>query len=157
LPEKRRMKVVEDDIEEILDYKKSPYTFMVLSLLPPQRKYGSIEFHQDHLHPRSGFTDAKLRRAGVLKTNWEAWQWMRDRLPNLQIMEGPENERKSKTPLKEWVYGKEGQGNPEVDDPADFVKVNQIQRNVSLDIKDFGQFFELRKKALRKKLVKVLL
>jgi uncharacterized protein with ParB-like and HNH nuclease domain len=157
LPEKRRMKVGEDDIEEILDYKKGPYTFMVLSLLPPQRKYGSIEFHQDHLHPRSGFTDAKLRRAGVAKSNWEDWQWMRDRLPNLQILEGPENERKSKTPLKEWVYGKNGKGNPDVDNPADFIKANQIPRNASLDIKDFGAFYDSRRKALRKKLTKVLL
>ena len=57
----KQLKITKDDIDEILNYKKGAYSFMILSLLYPQLRYGQVKFHQDHIHPDSFFTNAKLR------------------------------------------------------------------------------------------------
>lgn len=156
LPSSKSFKIVNDDIEEILGYKKGPYTFMVLSLLYPNLRFGQIKFHQDHIHPASSFTDAKLKGYGIPEDEWRKWQQMKDDLPNLQLMEGLENEGKNKTPFKDWLHGKDNRGNPNVPDTNKFLTDNYIPKEISLEFRDFENFFEERKKILREKVEKVL-
>jgi len=157
LPGKRSLKITDEAIEEILDYKKGSYTFMVLSLSYPNLKFGQIKFHQDHIHPSSLFTDAKLKKYGIHQEKWEEWQDMKDRLPNLQLMEGRENESKNKTPFKEWLHGMDANGNPNVTDVDKFKKDNYIPDRTSLNFRDFEDFYEARKKILRNEIAKALL
>ena len=157
LPGNKSLEVMGDDIEEILEYKKGPYTFMVLSLLYPNLKFGQVKFHQDHIHPASLFTDATLKKCGITKEKWERWQYMRDRLPNLQLMEGRENESKNKTPFKDWLHGRDTDENPNITDIAKFKKDNYIPDDVSLDFDNFKDFYETRKNMLRDELKKILL
>lgn len=157
LPGNKSLEVMSDDIEEILEYKKGPYTFMMLSLLYPNLKFGQVKFHQDHIHPASLFTDAKLEKYGITKENWERWQYMRDRLPNLQLMEGRENESKNKTPFKDWLDGRDTDGNPNITDIAKFKKDNYIPADVGLDFDNFEDFYETRKNMIRDELKKMLL
>ncbi len=152
LPSGKSLKITDEDIEEILEYKKGPYTFMILSLLYPNLKFGQIEFHQDHIHPASMFTESKLGKLGVSKDNIKKWKDMKDRLPNLQLMEGRENKSKNKTPFKEWL--KNAYPNP--DERGKFMKDNYIPDHVSLELKDFEVFYEERKKILKAQLKKVL-
>ena len=56
-------------------------------------------------------------------------------MPNLQFLEGRENEAKNKTPLKEWIE----KGN----------NIKFMPSNVSLELIDFDIFFEKRKKMLK--------
>ncbi|MBU4268841.1 MAG: DUF262 domain-containing protein [Acidobacteria bacterium] len=156
LPGNRTLKITDNDIEEILEYTKGPYTFMALSFLYPNLRFGQVKFHQDHIHPASSFTDAKLKTFGIPENKWKNWQVMKEQLPNLQLMEGLENESKNKTPFKDWLDGKDGKGNPNVSDRAKFINDNYIAPTISLEFKDFEVFFNKRKEILRKKIREVL-
>lgn len=153
----KSLRITEKDIEEILELKKGSYTFMVLSLLYPNLKFSQIKFHQDHIHPASLFTDAKLRKYNIPENEWEEWKELKDQLSNLQLLEGKENETKNKTPLEDWLYGKDRSGSPNVEYIKKFKSDNYIPKNISLKFKDFKKFFEERKKILRDKISKVLL
>ena len=157
LPGNKALIITNEDIEEILEYRKGPYTFMMLSLLYPNLRFGQVKFHQDHIHPASLFTDAKLKKYDIPKEKWKRWQEMKDSLPNLQLMEGKENESKNKTPFKNWLYGKDANENPNVSDIDRFKKDNYISTGLSLDFKDFEYFYEARKNMLRDEIKKVLL
>ncbi|GAB4176021.1 MAG: DUF262 domain-containing protein [Calditrichia bacterium] len=150
LPGNKSLKISEEDIDEILEYKKGPYTFMVLSLLYPHLRFSQVKFHQDHIFPASQFTDAKLSKHGISQDKWKRWQDMKDRLPNLQLMEGSENESKNKTPFKLWLNNKND------DEQTKFKKDNYIPMNVSLELRDFELFYEKRKEILKNKLRDVL-
>lgn len=156
LPGNRSLEINEEDLDNIIDYKKGPYTFMVLSLLYPQLKFGQIKFHQDHIHPASLFTDAKLKKYKIPKNKWAEWKSMKDKLPNLQIMEGRENVSKNKTPFEKWLKGKDNYGNPNVNDIAKFKKDNYIPKT-SFKFKNFEKFYKLRRKSLYMELKKILL
>lgn len=152
LPGAKSLKITNDDVEEILEYRKGPYTFMVLSLLYPNLRLGQVKFHQDHIHPASLFTDAKLRKYGISQDKWKKWQEMKDMLPNLQLMEGSENESKNKTPFKDWLnntYSDETERN-------NFMKDNYIPEGISIEFIDFEMFYEKRKKILEEKIKEVL-
>ena len=157
LPGNKTLRITADDIEDILEYEKGPYTFMALSLLYPNLKLGQVKFHQDHIHPVSLFTDAKLRSYGITgeKSNW--WKKVKDQLPNLQIMEGIENESKNKTPFKEWLCGVGPNRKPNVSDIKKFLTDNYIPGDTSLDFKDFEDFFNRRRERLEEKITKMLL
>lgn len=156
LPSGKSLRISNDSIEGILEYSKGPYTFMVLSLLYPSLKFGQVVFHQDHIHPASMFTDTQLAKNGVPKEKWEDWKQKKDQLPNLQLMEGKENESKNKSPFKDWLYGKDSHGISNVIDSKKFKKDNYISDTVSLDLKDFDRFYEQRKNKLRSEIKKVL-
>ena len=155
LPGGRSLKISSDDIDEILNYQKGPYTFIVLSLLYPNLKFGQVEFHQDHIHPASMFTDSKLRKWGIPSSKWSRWQEIKDTLPNLQIMEGTENESKHATPFQDWLKGESG-GCPNVPDEAKFKSDNFIPPEVSLKFEHFGKFYDARAEILRQELRRVL-
>lgn len=61
------------------------------------------EFHLDHLFPRSLFTSRKLAEAGIDGDLHDGYQDLRDRLPNLQLLEGPVNVSKQATPPAQWA------------------------------------------------------
>jgi uncharacterized protein with ParB-like and HNH nuclease domain len=152
----KSLEITTGDIEEILQYKKGPYTFMVLSLLYPNLKFGQVKFHQDHIHPASLFTNAKLRRNNILEENWKNWQEMKDQLPNLQLMEGKENESKSKTPIKNWLYGTGDNNTPNVVDVDKYKVDNYIPENVDLDLDNFEEFYNERLNILIEQIKNVL-
>ncbi len=157
LPGTKSLQTTSDDIEDLLEYRKGSYSFMVLSLLYPNLKFGQVEFHQDHIHPSSQFTDAKLRKYGITEEKWEDWQYMKDTLPNLQLMEGRENESKNKTPFKDWLHGTDSDGNPNVNDVGKFKQDNLIPEDVGLDLADFEEFYSGRTEILKEKISNILL
>jgi uncharacterized protein with ParB-like and HNH nuclease domain len=156
LPSNRSLKIADEDVEEILEYPKGAYTFMVLSLLYSSLKFGQVKFHQDHIYPASMFSEAQLAKNGISKEKWDNWQQKKDRLPNMQLMEGKENESKNKTPFKDWLYGRDSSGHPNVADPMKFKKDNYISESVSLDFKDFEVFYQERKNRFRTEIKRVL-
>ena len=156
LPGNKSMVIADEDIEEILQYKKGPYTFMVLSLLYPNLKFGQIKFHQDHIHPASLFTDAKLRKYNIPEDKWKNWQEMKDQLPNLQLMEGDENKSKSATLFKEWLEGTDSNNTPYVGDVDKFKIDNYIPENIDFGLEKFEEFYTERMKILKDKIVNVL-
>lgn len=130
------------DIEYWLDnYEKGQSTFILLSLLYPNLKLSQVSFHQDHCHPYIGFDNRFISSLDLPKEKVVEWQKKRNLLPNLQFLEGGENESKNKTPLREWV----NKGN----------EFNYHPKDISLDLKDFDLFFNERRKLIKDELMKI--
>lgn len=131
-----------NDIEEwISDFKKGPYTFLLLSLLYPELKYSQVLFEQDHLHPDIYFKGKRNLKSLILK-NGEAmtsdkiadWKEKKDTLPNLHLLSSKANGGRKDTPLEKWVL----QGN----------SVRYLPSNVDLSLENFDEFYNKRKRLL---------
>jgi len=157
LPGGKTLKIVDSDINEILDQEKGAGTFMALSLLYPNLKFGQVKFHQDHIHPYSLFSEAKLKSYGIGQDKWDLWQKMRSQLPNLQLMEGLENMTKNKTPFKQWLHGTDAGGQPNVPDIDKYMADNYIPGDTCLELANFEEFFAKRRNILEIEIRKALL
>ena len=156
LPSNKTLKISDDDIEEFLGYKKGNITYLILTLLYPHLKYGQVNFHQDHIHPSSLFTDSKLAKYQVPEDKYQKWQELKDKLPNLQLMEGRENESKNKTPFKDWLTGHDSTGSANVRNIDNFKTVNFIPLDNGLDLREFESFYDKRRELLKSELTKKL-
>ena len=138
----RTFTIDENELDRWLDtYEKGQSTYILLSLLYPNLKLNQVAFHQDHCHPYAGFENKNIEVLGLDDEKVKEWQKKRNLLPNLQFLEGAENESKNKTPLKEWVEeGNDFEYHPE---------------NISLELKDFDVFFAKRRKLIRDKLKEI--
>jgi len=150
LPQQKSLNVTAEDIERFLQYKKGAQSFLVLALLYPQLRFNEVLFHQDHIHPASGFTTEKFKEVGLPTEQWEEWQDCKDCVPNLQLMEGRQNESKKATPFKTWFAQKDKAAQEK------FAADNYLPENIGLEFENFKSFFERRKEKLKKELDKVL-
>ena len=148
----KRLKIREEEIDEILEYKKGSYSFMILSLLYPNLKYGQVKFHQDHIHPASFFTVSKLKKFNLSEEKIKQWQDMKDKLPNLQLLEGRENESKNKTPFIDWINNVNENGDRRVADKIKYKRDNYIDINVDEGIGSFDDFYNKRRDILKDEL-----
>ena len=114
---------------------------VLLLLLYPNLKVDKHVFHQDHVHPYALFENKNIKGVISDKDLIIKWQKQRNLLPNLQLLEGKENEEKNKTPLAKWVE----EGN-------DF---DYRPEHISLDIKDFDTFFAERRKLIKAELARI--
>ena len=138
----RNFSVTKDVVEYWLDnYEKGQSTYVLLSLLYPNLKLNHVSFHQDHCHPYSGFDHKNIKGLGLSEEKEAEWKKKRNLLPNLQFLEGSENESKNKTPLKEWVENGHS--------------IDYLPEKVSLELKDFDEFFEARRILIKKELFKI--
>jgi hypothetical protein len=106
-------------------------TFMVLSLLYPELKLDQVQWHQDHVHPFAGFDTKRLSKLIPDKERIQRWQMMRNKLPNLELLEGKENESKNDSTLIEWL----AKGN----------KVKFLPEATDYSVTNFEEFYEKRK------------
>lgn len=148
------LKYTEDDIIEWFDcYEKNAFTFMLLSLLYPNLKYGQKGFHQDHMHPYSGFekkdvlNSLTLPNDEVMSTEKiDLWRHQRNTLANLQLLEGRENESKNDEPLEDWLKISTNKEN-----------VAYLPENIDYSLSNFDEFLKERKKLMLAQLKKILL
>lgn len=148
------LKYSEEDIKEWFDcYEKNAFTFMLLSLLYPNLKYGQRGFHQDHMHPYSGFEKNDALFALSLPNNdimteekIDLWRHQRNTLANLQLLEGRENESKNDKPLIEWLQVSANREN-----------VKFLPEGISYSLDNFDEFLEKRKNLMFEKLKEILL
>ena len=147
----KKLTIDSDNIDDFLEYKKGSFSFLLLSVLYPDLKIDQISFHQDHMHPHSGFKTKCLKELGLDEETISRWQNMRDQLPNLQLLEGLENSTdKHAMTLVNWVTKSTA-------DEAYYRQRNYIQAEQSLLLKDFEQFFAIRKQLIKEKLHQVLM
>ncbi len=152
LTSNKSFRITDEDIEDFLSYKKSANSFLILSILYPQLRFGQVSFHQDHIHPAAMFTKTKLKQNNVPEEKFELWKQKKDMLPNLQLMEGSENKSKGKNPFKLWIEGSDSNGLPNVLNQELFKETNYIPINIDLEISNFEIFYEKRKAILKEKL-----
>lgn len=140
----RTFKVGEADIDYWLDnYTIGMDSYTILTLLYPTLKLNQVAFHQDHCHPYAGFSSSELKLMGLADEKISEWQYKRNLIPNLQLLEGRENECKNKTPLKDWLE----------EDPKHTIAYMPV--DVSVELKDFESFFEGRRKLIKAELMRV--
>ena len=134
------------DIEDLFNYQYGDYTFMILSILP---EYSYIKlsqnYHQDHIHPKSSFTTTTIKVFD--KDKRENWYADKNKLANLNLLEGPENLSKSKGSLIKWFENSDNK-----------VKTKYLPSNkdVSYEFKYFYDFIEKRKEKMKKDLKNIL-
>lgn len=140
------------DIDSWFDeYEKNAYTFMLLSLLYPNFKYGQKGFHQDHMHPYSSFEKGldKLvlpNGATIDNDRIALWKHQRNTLANLQLLEGRENESKNDTSLIDWLK-----------DSANKENVKYLPNGIDYSLANFDEFLEKRKELMLTELKRILL
>lgn len=148
----RNFRIDEEILNGLLETGKSPRSFTLLSLLYKHFKFDEIQFHQDHIHPYSGFTSENLRKLCVTEDEIADWTAICNNLPNLQLMKGQTNQSKNARDIKLWF------NDPMKTDfeRESFARENFFPPGVSLGLKDFRQFYDARKKLLGDKLRPIL-
>lgn len=137
-----------DDIDTILELKYGQAkTYCALSLLYPGLNY-SFKFHQDHIHPKSMFTKRNLHSLTVSDDEIDGYLSEFNNLPNLQLLQANQNIEKSDKPFESWL----NQAFPSQAERESFLIQNHMSLNESLDLSDFPDFIQRRKKLIREKL-----
>jgi len=142
-----------EDVEGLLDYKYGhAHTFSVLSLLYPTLDFKN-RFHQDHIHPRSYFKFAELKKRKIPEEKQEFYQKRCDYMGNLQLLEGLPNEEKSNTDFEQWLT----KTYPNKDERKEYMKKHFIPEGIDLSFDNFAQFLEERNKLLLQKFRDILI
>ncbi|HOO62185.1 MAG TPA: DUF262 domain-containing protein [Bacillota bacterium] len=142
----RNLRFSEPEIDTLFDLGKGAYTFMILSLLYPHLKYSQKGFHQDHMHPYSAFSDKILADIGLTPEKRLEWQTMRNRLANLQLLEGHENIHKKNETLVSWLKSEPNR-----------IAAKYLPEDVSYELKDFEIFLTKRQELMKQALESILL
>ena len=108
----------------------------------------NFKYEQDHLHPYDRFDSTKP--ISVSMDDWRRWRSNRNRLPNLQLLEGRSNGSKNAM----WLADYYNDMNDE--QKAEFCKEALIPEGVSFDLEYFEDFYEKRKALLSKKMRQIL-
>lgn len=149
--------IEESDIEEILNFKKGPLTFMILSLLYPELKLGEIKWHQDHIHPKYAFEKNRLtkyfsaRGLAVDDVTSKEWAVKANTLVNLQLLTGKQNQEKSKTPLSEWMSDQFSDENKR----KKYCEEHYIDIEAGFELENFDAYYNRRRENLKKKLMEI--
>jgi hypothetical protein len=127
-------------IDELLKTQyESGEAYLILSLLYPQLDYFNQDTHKDHLHNADFFRKINNNLNVIPPTDldfykdWNNW----NSILNLQMLNSLLNSSKNDKPLKDWV----AQNNVDLNSHI-------IPQGISLEVSNFKQFIEERKKLL---------
>jgi len=130
--------------------------FLLLSLLYPFVDLRN-QFHIDHIFPRSQFKPVQLKKDGFDDTQVELLRDLRDRLPNLQLLEGTENIQKQATLPIEWLKSKHSGSDREdskksIQDYCDRHDLGKLPE----ELKDFQKFYDTRQDKLKTRITNLI-
>jgi len=133
---------VDDEFIQGLLYtsKDNRYAFPILALLFPQLDYKNRDFHLDHCHPLSHFTEKKLKAKGIIlnednREYFTDWDYFNS-IINLQMLDGNENKSKSAKDLNIWVS-------------ENSIQLKKYYLPKELEFNDFPIFVEKRTELLK--------
>lgn len=135
------LRVTDAKIEDILNAEKgSRVAGDALYYLCLEWTNKNFKYEQDHLHPYDRFDGNKP--ISVSMEDWRRWRGLRNRLPNLQLLEGRSNGSKNNMRLIDYYN--------DMNDAqkADFYKQAIIPEGVSLEIEHFEELYNKRKEML---------
>ncbi|MGY6766127.1 DUF262 domain-containing protein [Faecalibacterium prausnitzii] len=143
------LRVTDGKIEDVLNSEKgSRVAGEVLYYLNLEWTNKNFKYEQDHLHPENRFNGSKP--VSVTIEEWKRWRGMRNRLPNLHLLEGRSNGSKNDMRLIDYYNDMNDEQKEE------FYKQAMIPQDVSLEIEDFEKFYEARKAILAEKIRELL-
>lgn len=155
--QEKTLLVDENDIDEMLNFKKGPLTFMLLSLLYPDLRLSEIKWHQDHIHPKSAFERKRLVKyladKDIVLDGFTLKEWIAraNTLVNLQLLKGKQNQEKSKTPLVKWMetqFDNESKRNH-------YCEEQYIDISAGFELENFDAYYTKRRAMLKKELMKI--
>lgn len=149
LNQMNELRVTDSKIEDILNSEKgSRVAGEALYYLSLDWVNKNFKYEQDHLHPGDRFDGSKP--VSVSMDDWRRWRGNRNRLPNLQLLEGRSNGSKNDMPLIDYYN--------DMNDAqkAAFCEQAFIPDGVSLELDKFEEFYEKRKSILADKLRELL-
>ena len=144
------LRVTDGKIEDIVNSEKggrvAGEALYYLSLDWTNRNF---KYEQDHLHPYDRFDGSKPLKVSM--EDWRRWRGNRNRLPNLQLLEGRSNGSKNDMRLVDYFN--------EMNDEqkATFRKQAIIPDGVSLELDSFDEFYEKRKAVLVQRIRELLI
>lgn len=143
------LRVTDGKIEDILNAEKgSRVAGDALYYLCLDWTNKNFKYEQDHLHPYDRFDGNKP--VSVSMEDWRRWRGNRNRLPNLQLLEGRSNGSKSAMPLIDYY------NDMNTEQQEEFRRQAMIPEGVPLGIEHFDDFYNKRKEILAKR-IKALL
>ena len=123
----------------------SKYSYLVLSLLYPNRDWRDNVYHEDHIFPKSSFTLKSLKALGIPETQIESYQHYFNTVINLQLLTANENLEKNAAPFGEWL--------PTRDD--NFRQRHSIPDMDSYEFDKFMDFVDKRRATIAEKLKQI--
>jgi hypothetical protein len=124
------------EIDHILGYGyNGRYTYLVLSLLYPDRDWKDAIFHEDHIFPQAEFQVSRLKKRGYSDSKIASYLSKYNVLTNLQLLTESENLSKNAKPFEQWIQTR---------DPA-FRKRHLIPKLPAYGFDSFEEFSEGRK------------
>jgi len=142
----RKSITVDDEFIENLLFTRyeDRYAFPILALLYPNLDYKNGYFHKDHIHPKSGFSISKLKKAGIVNSSGDSNWPFTDKnyyngIVNLQMLDGNQNASKGDNSLSEWVS-------------KSSVDLNKQMIPKILEFEKFDEFVNARWEILKNKL-----
>lgn len=117
--------------------------FLALSLLYERTNWGALEYHQDHIFPRSLFTEKNLEAHSVPPEKHERYKELSNRIGNLELLLAQENQEKSNKDFGEWISTRD----------HTFKQTHLIPKDESLlRLERFEHFVEAREALIRERL-----
>lgn len=143
------LRVTDGKIEDILNTEKgSRVAGEALYYLSLDWTNKNFKYEQDHLHPFDRFDGSKP--ISVSMEDWRRWRGNRNRLSNLQLLEGRSNGSKNAMRLVDYYNDMNDE------QKAEFCKQAMIPKDASLEIEDFEKFYEARKAILTERIRELL-
>lgn len=86
---------------------RGKYTYLILSLLYPDRDWKDTVFHEDHIFPASSFGVRSLKKMGYDDDRIRRYQAVFNTVLNLELLNDTENLRKNDTPFETWISSRD--------------------------------------------------
>lgn len=125
-----------------LEY-KSKYSFLILSLLYPDRDWKDKTFHEDHIFPKSEIKKNKLENRGYSEDKIDFYLKNYNIIPNLQLLTDSENLEKNKQDFGVWLKERD----------SNFKNRHTIPIIDDYCFDNFETFIKQRKEMISKKLL----
>lgn len=118
------------------------YSYLILSLLYPNRDWKDSTHHEDHIFPKSQFTARNLIHLGYDAIKTQEYLAGYNTIANLQLLTDSENLEKHAKPFDEWLATRDD----------NFRTRHSIPSLRTYAFDNFMEFFQKRKKIIETKL-----
>ncbi len=133
----------DDDLERLLNISyKSKYSFLTLSLLYPDRDWKDKNYQEDHIFPKSEFSQTKLKARGFDESKINSYRNYYNTIGNLQLLTDSENLEKKSKDFEDWINTRD----------KNFKSRHIIPEIKSYEFEHFLEFVEERRKIINEKL-----
>lgn len=119
------------------------YSYLILSILYPNRDWKDNHYHEDHIFPKSEFTSSKLKkRFNGNEEKIEYYKSNYNSIANLQLITSSENQEKGSSDFEPWINSRD----------KNFKERHLIPKFESYKFNEFPEFIKSRKKLIAKSL-----